>query len=161
MALEIERKFLVNSDDWRRDATGALREGVRFRQGYIPSEAAAVRVRMEGSQGVLTIKARSQGLARLEFEYPIPAADAQEMLDNVCSQPQIDKIRYCIPVGAHIWEVDEFLGDNAGLIVAEIELADENEAFERPSWLGAEVTHDSRYLNIHLARIPFRTWMKA
>lgn len=158
MALEIERKFLVVADTWRRDTQGHQRVGVRFRQGYIPSDVAAVRVRLEGERGVLTIKARTAGLARLEYEYPIPASDALEMLDNVCSKPQIDKIRYCIDVGTHTWEVDEFLGDNAGLVVAEIELRDENETFERPAWVGVEVTEDTRYLNINLATTPYKLW---
>lgn len=158
MALEIERKFRVVTDAWRYDDKGQARVGIRFRQGYIPSEAAAVRVRLEGERGVLTIKARTEGLARLEYEYTIPASDALEMLDQVCSQPQVDKVRYLVPVGAHTWEVDEFLGDNAGLLIAEVELADENEAFDRPAWVGEEVTDDTRYLNINLAKCPFKSW---
>ncbi len=159
MAVEIERKFRVADEGWRTDEHGAARQGVRFRQGYVPgNEAATVRVRLEGERGVLTIKARSEGLARLEFEYTIPAADALEMLDKVCSQPQIDKIRYRIAVGEHVWEVDEFLGDNAGLVVAEIELDAENEQFTLPTWIGKEVTEDVRYLNVNLARHPFKDW---
>lgn len=158
MALEIERKFRVVTDAWRYDADGKPLEGVRFRQGYIPSDAAAVRVRREGDRGVLTIKARTAGLARLEFEYPIPLADALEMLDKVCDHPQVDKVRYCIDAGPHTWEVDEFLGENAGLVVAEIELGDEHESFARPAWLGEEVTEDTRYLNVNLAKTPFKIW---
>lgn len=159
MALEIERKFLVVSDAWRCDSAGLPRPGVRFRQGYIPgSDTTAVRVRLEGERGVLTIKALTESLARLEYEYSIPASDALEMLDNVCSKPQIDKIRYCVAHGAHTWEVDEFLGENAGLIVAEIELGDEHESFERPAWVGEEVTQDTRYLNVNLAKHPYRAW---
>lgn len=159
MGLEIERKFRVSTDGWRCTENGQLREGVRFRQGYIPSTGTTtVRVRLEGDRGVLTIKAQTAGLARLEYEYTIPAADALEMLDNVCDQPQIDKIRYCISAGPHVWEVDEFLGDNAGLIVAEIELTDEAETFTHPEWLGEEVTEDTRYLNVNLAKLPFKHW---
>lgn len=158
MGVEIERKYRVVSDAWRCDEAGNLRVGVRFRQGYIPGDAAAVRVRLEGERGVLTIKARTEGLARLEYEYTIPASDALEMLDKICSQPQVDKIRYCIDFDGHTWEVDEFLGGNAGLVVAEIELSDENETFACPSWAGNEVTQDTRYLNINLAKSPFNTW---
>ena len=159
MALEIERKFLVVSDAWRCDRAGVPLSGVRFRQGYIPgSGETAVRVRLEGERGVLTIKALTASLARLEYEYSIPASDALEMLDNVCSKPQIDKIRYCIDHGAHTWDVDEFLGENGGLIVAEIELGDEHEIFERPVWVGEEVTQDTRYLNVNLAKHPYRAW---
>lgn len=158
MALEIERKFRVVSEAWRHDAEGSPRMGVRFRQGYIPSESTTVRVRLEGDRGVLTIKARTEGLARLEYEYTIPTADALEMLDRVCEQPQVDKVRYRVAVGEHEWEVDEFLGDNAGLVVAEIELAEENETYEKPTWAGNEVTDDSRYLNINLAKFPYKWW---
>lgn len=159
MAVEIERKFLVATDAWRFDARGERREGVRFRQGYLPgTDAATVRVRLEGERGVLTIKARGDGLARLEYEYTIPTQDAVELLDKVCTQPQIDKIRYRVNVGEHVWEVDEFLGDNAGLVVAEVELDAEDERFTLPEWVGAEVTDDPRYLNVNLARHPFRAW---
>lgn len=164
MGIEIERKFLVTGDAWReRSGSAEMPEtSVRFRQGYIPTggatEGTTVRVRLEGERGVLTIKARTAGLARLEYEYPIPAGDALEMLDHVCGQPQIDKVRHTRQVGAHVWEIDEFLGENAGLVVAEIELSAEDEAFERPEWLGEEVTHDTRYLNVNLARTPWRQW---
>lgn len=159
MAVEIERKFLVATDRWRFDEQGVARHGVRFRQGYIPgNEDATVRVRLEGERGVLTIKARANGFSRLEYEYTIPAADAIEMLDKVCPQPQIDKVRYQVTVGEHVWEVDEFLGENAGLVVAEVELDAENEQFTLPEWVGAEVTEDTRYLNVNLARNPYRTW---
>lgn len=160
MAVEIERKFLVATDGWRSAANDRAGHGVRFRQGYIPgnNETATVRVRLEGERGVLTIKARGEGLARLEYEYTIPTEDAVELLDKVCTQPQIDKIRYRVTVGEHVWEVDEFLGDNAGLVVAEVELDAESEQFTLPDWVGAEVTDDPRYLNVNLARHPFKAW---
>jgi adenylate cyclase len=166
VGLEIERKFLVRGDGWRAAQavaasadTAGESSGVRFRQGYVPAEGTTtVRVRLEGERGVLTIKARTEGLARLEYEYTIPAADALEMLDHVCGKPQIDKVRHTRRVGGHVWEIDEFLGENAGLVVAEIELDHEDEPFDRPDWLGEEVTHDTRYLNVNLAARPWRQW---
>lgn len=155
MALEIERKFLVTSDAWRAQA----RSRELLRQGYLESgERSSIRVRTGGDQAWLNIKARRSGMSRLEFEYPIPLADADEILDELCKGPRVEKYRHEIPVGAHLWEVDEFLGDNQGLIVAEIELSDEAEQFERPAWLGEEVTHDERYYNFNLAKRPYRDW---
>ena len=153
MNVEIERKFLVKSEAWR-----GLAEGVRFRQGYLQTHPCTVRVRTEGERGVLTIKGQTRGFSREEFEYEIPRGDADRMLDTLALPSLIDKIRYKIPYQGFVWEVDEFLGDNAGLVVAEIELSDEGQAFERPGWIGEEVTGDRRYANSALASRPFCTW---
>ena len=142
MNVEIERKFLVKSEAWR-----GLAEGVRFRQGYLQTHPCTVRVRTEGERGVLTIKGQTRGFSREEFEY-----------DTLALPSLIDKIRYKIPYQGFVWEVDEFLGDNAGLVVAEIELTDEGQAFERPEWIGEEVTGDRRYANSALSSRPFCMW---
>jgi adenylate cyclase len=154
MGVEIERKFLLRGDAWRE-----LGEPVLLRQGYLSShKERVVRVRIEGGQGVLTIKGRTVGMTRGEWEYPIPLDEAAELLDGLCERPLIEKYRRRIAVGPHVWEVDEFLGANAGLVVAEIELASEDEAFERPDWIGEEVSDDVRYLNANLIRHPFSAW---
>ncbi len=155
MATEIERKFLVTSDAWREAAD----VGIRFRQGYlIGAEKASVRVRIEGERANLNIKSATLGVRRQEYEYEIPLVEAEEILDTLCEQPQIEKIRYYVPIGAHTWEVDIFAGDNEGLVVAEIELADEEEPFERPEWLGKEVSDDTRYYNVCLTSHPYKDW---
>lgn len=154
MAREIERKFLVKGTAWKRGA-----EGVRFRQGYLSSvKERTVRVRTEGTRAVLTIKGLTRGVERQEYEYSIPLADAIQMLHTLCERPLIDKVRYMRTVGPHLWEVDEFLGDNEGLVVAEIELSSPDEAFERPAWIGKEVSNDPRYFNANLIHHPFGTW---
>ena len=153
MALEIERKFLVANDGWRE-----LAHGVAYRQGYLCADRErTVRVRIAGDKGYLTIKGPTKGIARSEYEYTIPLADASVLLDQLCPQPQIEKKRYAIRHCGNIWEVDEFFGDNKGLIVAEIELEREDQAFERPDWIGAEVTSDPRYSNAALCAAPFNT----
>jgi adenylate cyclase len=130
-----------------------------MRQGYMGSGSrCSVRARVAGDQAWLNLKAKRSGTTRLEYEYSIPVADANEMLNELCEGPLIEKYRHEVRIGEHVWEIDEFLGDNAGLIVAEIELADENEAFERPDWLGEEVTADERYYNFNLAKRPYTTW---
>ncbi len=155
MGTEIERKFLVRNERWREAADA----GTRYRQGYlIGSARASVRVRIEGEVARLNIKSATLGVRRSEYEYPIPVADAEELLETLCEQPLVEKTRYHVAVGAHRWEVDVFAGDNAGLVVAELELADESEAFEHPPWLGEEVSHDPRYYNVMLARHPYREW---
>ena len=155
MATEIERKFLVNSDLWRESADS----GTRFRQGYlIGAEKASVRVRIEGDKANLNIKSATLGVRRQEYEYAIPLPEAEELLDTLCEQPQIEKTRYHVPVGDHTWEIDVFAGDNAGLVVAEVELEDEAEPFERPEWLGKEVSDDTRYYNVCLTRHPYKDW---
>lgn len=152
MGVEIERKFLVQGEGWRQGA------GQRLVQGYLNRDKArTVRVRMAGEQAFLTIKGVSVGATRAEFEYPIPVADAQALL-ALCDGPLVDKTRYRIPLGGVVWEVDEFAGENAGLVVAEVELPSEDTDFPRPDWLGAEVTQDPRYFNSNLARHPFSTW---
>jgi CYTH domain-containing protein len=151
---EIERKFLVNLNLWK-----TTQPGTPFSQGYIPTgPGRTVRVRIEGKEGRLTIKGPPQGLTRAEFEYPIPAEDARQMLDTLCEHPLVEKVRHRVRVGRHIWEVDVFDGLNQGLVLAEIELDREEEAFERPEWLGAEVSHDPRYANSQLAKVPYTTW---
>ena len=154
MATEIERKFLVNGDGWR-----TLGQGKPYCQGYIPTQGKqTVRVRIAGDQGYLTLKGPAVGLTRPEFEYPIPIDDARAMLDTLCEGPLIEKVRYRIPWGELVWEVDEFSGDNAGLILAEIELQTEDQAFELPTWIGQEVTGDRRYYNARLVQFPFKDW---
>jgi adenylate cyclase len=154
MGVEIERKFLLAGDAWR-----GLGEPVLLRQGYLSSHPdRVVRVRVEGAAGTMTIKSRNQGATRGEWEYSIPLAEANQLLDQVCEQPIIEKFRSRIEYGAHVWEVDEFLGVNEGLHLAEIELASEQEAFDKPSWIGAEVTDDSRYFNSSLQHFPFSKW---
>ena len=155
MAQEIERKFLVRSDAWKVAATG-----VQMRQGYLStSPARSVRVRTAAGRATLTVKGTKVGPRAAEFEYPIPLADAREMLADLCRRPLVEKTRYNIsgPDG-RLWEVDEFHAENAGLVVAEIELSHEDEAFARPAWLGDEVTDDPRYLNSNLVGRPFTTW---
>lgn len=154
MGIEIERKFLVKKEVWN-----ALQkpDGKYYRQGYLLNgKDRVVRVRIAGDRGFITIKGAAEGISRLEYEYEIPKLDAQEMLDRF--QPEgTEKTRYRIPEGSGLtWEVDEFLGANDGLIVAEIELSSEEQVFARPEWLGVEVTHDERYYNASLALQPFR-----
>lgn len=154
MATEIERKFLVKGDQWRSLATG-----IGYRQGYLSTKkGCTVRVRLVGNKGYLTIKGLTQGCSRAEYEYQIPAADAQEMLDNLCEAPVIDKTRYKIEYAGLIWEVDEFAGENQGLIIAEVELIDENQSIELPEWIGKEVSDDPRYFNANLVQYPYRQW---
>ena len=154
MGTEIERKFLVADDRWRDGA-----EGIHFRQGYLSTaEERNVRVRIRGDRALLTVKGRGEGLVRLEFEYEIPLADARQLLDELCERPLIEKVRYRVPFGGLTWEVDEFEGDNAGLIVAEVELEDEAQEIELPPWVGEEVSADPRYLNANLVRRPYGSW---
>lgn len=155
MGVEIERKFLVASEAWR---TPGLK-GVRYRQGYLASEGGCtVRVRVSVARAVLGVKGRQQGLTRLEYEYDIPAGDAEAMLDALCRHPPIDKTRYRVPHAGRTWEVDVFHGENEGLVLAELELSREDEAFEKPGWLGLEVSRDPRYRNARLAERPYRSW---
>jgi len=154
MSTEIERKFLVAGTRWKDGAVGR-----RLRQGYLSvEEQRTVRVRAVDDQAWLTIKGLAKGYTRVEYEYPIPAADARALLETLCHQPIIDKTRYEIRHAGHLWEVDEFHGANAGLVVAEIELGSEQDTFERPPWLGDEVSDDPRYFNANLIRHPFRDW---
>ncbi|MBI3349350.1 MAG: CYTH domain-containing protein [Burkholderiales bacterium] len=154
MGIEIERKFLVTGDGWRQQASAQT----RFSQGYLSRDPArTVRVRVAGSAAFLTIKGATRGATRAEFEYEVPLADAQALL-AMCDGPVVEKIRHLCPHEGMTWEVDEFLGANAGLVVAEIELESESQPFARPAWLGDEVTGDARYVNANLAVSPFATW---
>lgn len=154
MSVEIERKFLVRGDAWK-----ALARGVAMRQGYLSTHPdRTVRVRIEGESATLTIKGRTQGFSRGEWEYAIPLADAEALLNDVCERPLIEKTRMRIVHEGMTWEVDEFFGDNLGLVVAEIELESETQAFTRPDWLGEEVTGDVRYFNSSLLKRPYSSW---
>jgi len=154
MAQEIERKFRVANDDWRAMATSSS----SLKQGYLSSSAeATVRVRLEDNLGTVTIKSKTNGITRNEFEYAIPAQEAKELL-TLCSGPLIEKIRYRIPQENHTWEIDVFEGDNDGLIIAEIELTSDEDYFAKPQWLGEEVSGDSRYYNSNLATHPYVNW---
>jgi CYTH domain-containing protein len=154
MAREIERKFLVTGTAWKDGASGTL-----LRQGYLSTiKERTVRVRTEDHRAMLTIKGLTVGVSRLEFEYEIPLADAVHMLDALCERPLVEKTRYRIPVNGHTWEIDEFHGENEGLVVAEIELASADDTFDRPDWLGQEVSNDPRYFNANLIREPYQRW---
>ncbi|MBL8261025.1 MAG: CYTH domain-containing protein [Xanthomonadaceae bacterium] len=161
MAVEIERKFLVVDDRWREQA----HQVVPMAQGYLNDQAAmdtggqraSVRVRLEGDEAHLNLKSRELGHTRQEFDYVIPVEDARALL-ALCVGGLIDKRRHLVEHGDHLWEIDEFLGDNAGLVVAEIELSSADEVFDRPDWLGAEVTDASRYYNLALASRPYSHW---
>jgi CYTH domain-containing protein len=155
MALEVERKFLVKGDGWR-----ALAEPVLIRQGYlcrVPERV--VRVRVAGESAWLTVKGVNFGATRIEFEYEIPLKDATDMLDGFCERPILEKWRARIPRDGVVWEVDEFLGENAGLIVAEVELRSPDAPLTLPDWVGAEVTGDERYFNSNLLANPFSRWV--
>jgi adenylate cyclase len=155
MAIEIERKFLVRGDAWR---TRVHRREL-LRQGYLANtERCSVRVRLAGEQGWLSVKAMTPGVARAEYQAPIPAADAAAMLDGLCLGPLIEKWRQRVIYENREWEIDEFLGENSGLVIAEIELEAADAVFARPPWLGAEVTDDVRYYNFRLATDPYGRW---
>jgi adenylate cyclase len=155
MSAEIERKFLVKSDRWR---SLAVREQ-RIAQGYLANtDRGSVRVRLMGDRAFLSVKSMTLGVTRSEFEYPIPADDARYILQNLCLRPIIEKTRYYIEQDPHLWEIDVFGGENAGLIVAEIELNHADEEFTKPDWLGAEVSDDPRYYNVKLMEHPYSQW---
>jgi len=155
MATEIERKFRVEGEAWRQHA-GA---GKIYRQGYLSTDAErTVRVRVVGSQGYVTMKGKTVGARRAEFEYAIPLDDATAMLDGLCLRPLIEKTRYRLPYAGLTWEIDEFSGENQGLIIAEVELLDEHQRIQVPDWVGDEVTHDARYFNANLVMHPFSQW---
>jgi adenylate cyclase len=154
MAQEIERKFLVRTDRW-----SPPQNGVRYRQGYLSTvKERTVRVRTAADKAFLTVKGVNVGAARPEYEYEIPWADANEMLDHLCERPLIEKIRYRIPYQGKVWEVDEFEGVNQGLLTAEVELKSEDEQVAIPPWAGQEVTGDPRYYNANLIAHPFSEW---
>ena len=154
MGKEIERKFLVKGDVWK-----SLAKGTRYRQGYLNSvKERTVRVRTVGDKGFLTIKGITTGASRTEYEYPIPVPDAEGMLNDLCEKPLIEKNRYKIKDRNLTWEVDEFFGENRGLIVAEVELQSESQSVEKPDWIGEEVTGDPRYFNANLIKHPYTKW---
>jgi len=155
MAHEIEHKFLVRDDSWRKE----VYRSVPLRQGYLVSDPVrSVRIRIAAGQAHLNIKSGALGVSRSEYEYEIPLPDAREILEQLCSKPLLEKTRHLVRYGDHIWEIDVFEGDNAGLVVAEVELATLGESFARPPWLGEEVSYDSRYYNSELAKHPYKEW---
>ena len=152
MVKEIERKFLLKKHDWPHE------NFMKYRQGYLNSdEKKTVRIRITGEKGFLTIKGASVGASRMEFEYEIPFEDA-EMLLNLCDKPLIEKNRYVVVEGDFVWEIDEFFGENRGLVIAEIELEHEDQKFPKPDWIGDEVTDDPRYYNASLVKNPYKNW---
>ncbi|MCP4409408.1 MAG: CYTH domain-containing protein [Gammaproteobacteria bacterium] len=154
MGTEIERKFLLKGGSWR-----SMAQGTKYRQGYLNSHKnRVVRVRTIADKGYLTIKGITSGATRVEFEYEIPEDDAGAMLDDLCEKPLIEKNRYKIDFAGFVWEVDEFFGENMGLIVAEIELEAEDQPFEKPEWVGDEVTGDPKYFNSNLVINPYLKW---
>ena len=154
MGTEIERKFLMKNDSWR-----SLAKGTKYRQGYLNStKERVVRVRTIDDKGFLTIKGITTGATRVEYEYEIPDVEATAMLDELCEKPLIEKNRYKIALGGFTWEVDEFFGENQGLIVAEVELESEDQTFEKPDWIGQEVTGDPKYFNSNLIQNPYLKW---
>lgn len=154
MGKEIERKFLVVGDAWR-----SLGPGTLMQQGYLSTDLErVVRVRLEGNDASMTIKGQAVGATRGEWEYTIPKQDAEEILAQLCLRPLIEKTRYRIKHEGMLWEVDEFLGDNEGLVVAEIELTAEDQPFAKPAWVGEEVTGDARYYNANLLMRPYSAW---
>ncbi len=157
MALEVEHKFLLANDTWRDE----IKHSVHYKQGYLSSSPlSSVRVRISDSHAWLNIKSATIGSYRQEFEYEIPLTDANAILDELCHKPLVEKMRHFVYRDQHVWEIDEFMGDNAGLIVAEIELSQIGESFEKPAWLGQEVTDDLRYYNNNLTKNPFKDWDK-
>ncbi|MFH0733230.1 MAG: CYTH domain-containing protein [bacterium] len=154
MAKEIERKYLIKSDEWK-----ALAKGKYYKQGYLSTiKERVVRVRTIADKGFLTIKGVTVGVTRAEFEYEIPAEEANMMLDNLCEKPIIEKFRAKIEYAGLIWEIDEFHGENEGLTIAEVELTDENQKIELPTWIGEEVSGDPRYFNSNLIKNPYTKW---
>jgi adenylate cyclase len=155
MAREIERKFLVRHELWRPDPA----RGTKYRQGYLSADPErVVRVRRSGDHAFLTVKGKTKGISRSEFEYAIPVADADALLDAICIKPLIEKVRYRIEHGERAWEVDVFTGDNDGLIIAEVELPYEDAPIDPPAWVGVEVSDDPRYFNSNLVLHPYTRW---
>ena len=156
MGMEIEKKFLVTNNDWR-----GLGKGESYCQGYLNTEKGrTIRVRTIGDHGILTIKGPNVGGTRLEYEYDIPIDEAREILKELCHKPLIEKTRYKIPFEGFTWEIDEFFGENKGLIFAEIEFSYEGQKFTTPPWIGKEVTGDSRFYNANLVNNPYSKWKK-
>ena len=157
MALEVEHKFLLKNADWRSEVA----HSVQYKQGYLStSPLSSVRVRISDTQAWLNIKSATVGSSRQEYEYEIPLVDADQILNELCHKPLVEKMRHFVHHGRHVWEIDEFMGENAGLIVAEIELLQIGESFEKPAWIGGEVTQDLRYYNNNLSKNPYKNWNK-
>lgn len=155
MGVEIERKFLVDHEKWQQVVKP---QGTHYRQGYLlDDDHRTIRVRITDKQGYITLKGAAKGISRKEYEYKIPVEDGIELLDGF-AKSEVEKIRYRINFEGKLWEVDEFLGDNKGLIMAEIELQNENDDFKKPTWLSHEVSDDERYYNSNLSVIPFKNW---
>ena len=158
MGIEIERKFLLKDDSWR----SAVSASTVFKQRYLPfqpgPEHLSGRIRIAGNRAFLTLKSAAKGFSRDEFEYEIPLEDAEQMLERFCTGNAVSKIRHKVDYLGHLWEIDEFLGENAGLVVAELELESEDQRFPIPPWLGEEVTSDYRYSNSVLAENPYSSW---
>lgn len=154
MPVEIERKFLLKSSDWKLECDA----GTAIKQGYLNShKERTVRVRIKGDKGYLTIKGKTENIARQEFEYEIPVEEAVALI-QLCEKPVIEKTRYLVKRDNLTWEIDVFEGENQGLEIAEVELTDEGQALELPAWIGAEVSHDARYFNASLISNPFQNW---
>ncbi|MGZ8929572.1 MAG: CYTH domain-containing protein [Methylosarcina sp.] len=155
MAIEIEHKFLLANNEWRNH----IQRSVKYKQGYLSSLAtSSIRIRVSDNHAWLNIKSATIGTQRHEYEYEIPLTDANELLNTLCKKPLIEKTRHFVANNNKIWEIDEFEGENSGLIVAEIELAEPEESFIKPTWLGTEVTGDLRYYNNNLAVLPYSKW---
>ncbi|MBE9043925.1 CYTH domain-containing protein [Pleurocapsales cyanobacterium LEGE 10410] len=161
MGIEIERKYLVKEAEWRSHKASLPSQSLRgekYCQGYIPTNnRTTVRLRIAGDRGYITLKGKTTGHTRSEFEYPIPVQDAQEMLTTLCDKPLIEKLRYKVLFGNLVWEVDEFLGDNQGLIIAEVELTSEAQQIDLPYWIEREV-NDKKYYNFYLTKHPYSQW---
>lgn len=161
MGIEIERKFLMKNDEWKAHVT----ETHVIKQGYLQSgmetaQKSSVRIRISNKQANINVKSAELSAVRQEYEYEIPLHDAEEMLRILCSGVVIEKTRYYVPYGSHLWEIDVFSGDNKGLEMAEIELSALDEKFEKPDWIGPEVSHDERYYNNYLINTPYYKWFK-
>jgi adenylate cyclase len=155
MAIEIEHKFLLANNDWRH----LVSHSIAYKQGYLSSQVtSSIRIRTSNDRGWLNIKSATIGTQRHEYEYEIPLADANEILSTLCKKPLIEKTRHFVKNNDNIWEIDEFYGDNQGLIVAEIELTATGQDFEKPHWIGKDVTHDRRYYNNNLSIHPYSMW---
>ena len=155
MATEIERKFTLKNDLWRQN----INNSQRYVQGYLAgNEQSSIRIRIAGDKANINIKSATLGIFRQEYEYPVPLEDAEKMLADLCQKPLIDKVRHLVEHAGKTWEIDEFSGENAGLIVAEIELDDIDETIDLPEWADEDVSHDKRYYNVSLIKHPFKDW---
>ncbi len=155
MALEIEHKFLLKNNDWKKD----IKKSFNYKQGYLISDSKkSVRIRTSNNKAWLNIKSATIGTHRQEYEYEIPFIEGEEILNTLCEKPLIEKIRHLVPYEQHIWEIDVFYGENEGLVVAEIELTEIGEHFLKPAWIDKEVTNDLRYYNNQLCKLPYKNW---